>query len=69
MDRGAWQVYSPWGRKESGMTEQLSYIYKYVCVCECVCVYVIEYHSAIKNTEILPFAATWTYLEGIMPKF
>ena len=31
MDRGAWQVYSPWGRKESGMTEQLSYIYKCVC--------------------------------------
>ena len=24
MDRGAWQAYSPWGRKESGTTERLS---------------------------------------------
>ena len=24
MDRGAWQGYSPRGRKESGMTERLS---------------------------------------------
>ena len=24
MDRGAWQGYSPWGRKESDMTEQLT---------------------------------------------
>ena len=24
MDRGAWQGYSPWGRKESDMTERLS---------------------------------------------
>ena len=23
MNRGAWQVYSPWGRKESDTTEQL----------------------------------------------
>ena len=26
----------------------------------------MEYYSAIKN-EILPFVATWMYLEGIMP--
>ena len=24
MDRGAWWAYSPWGRKESDTTEQLS---------------------------------------------
>ena len=24
MDRGAWRAYSPWGRKESDMTELLS---------------------------------------------
>ena len=24
MDRGAWQVYSPWGHKESDTTERLS---------------------------------------------
>ena len=38
MDRRDWQAYSPWGCKESGTTEQLSYICMYVRVC--VCMYV-----------------------------
>ena len=36
------------------------------CVCVCVCVYAIEYYSAIKNDEILPFATTWIDTESIM---
>ena len=41
-----------------------------VCVCVCVCVcgelQTVEYDSAIKKNEILPFATTWMELEGIM---
>ena len=29
-------------------------------------IYTMEYYSAIKNNEILPFATTWMELEGIM---
>ena len=30
------------------------------------CIYTMEYYSAIKMDEILPFATTWMELEGIM---
>jgi len=31
-----------------------------------VCTYTMEYYSAVKENEILPFATTWMTLEGIM---
>ena len=29
------------------------------------CTYTVEYHSAIKRNEIMPFAATWMDLESV----
>ena len=30
------------------------------------CIYTMEYYSAIRRKQILPFATTWMELEGIM---
>ena len=30
------------------------------------CIYVMEYHSAVRKNDILPFATTWMDLEHIM---
>ena len=45
MDRGAWwAVYSPWGHKESDMTETTKYI--------CVCVYICMFRSIARRKKL-----------------
>ena len=42
--------------------KKMWYIYTHIYVCVCVCIYIythtIEYHSAIKENEILPLVTT-----------
>ena len=45
------------------------YIYTqsiYVYVCVCIHRHTVEYYSAIKEKKIMPFAAKWMDLEGII---
>ena len=37
-----------------------------MCVCTYKRTYTIKYYAAIKKNKILPLAATWIELEGIM---
>ena len=42
-----------------------------MCVCVCVYtyiyIYIYIYYSAVKKNKVIPFAATWTDLEVIVP--
>ena len=40
----------------------------FIYVCVCMCVWVMEYCSAVKKNEIMPFIATWMDLEIILSK-
>ena len=42
------------------------YIYIYIYIHIYIYIYIMEYYSAIKKSEILPFATTWMDLEVIM---
>ena len=45
---------------------QYIYIYIYIYICSICSIYTMEYYSAIKKNEILPFVTIRTDLEGIM---
>ena len=46
--------------------KKIWYIYLYTHTHTHTQTHTMEYYSAIKTNEILPFAATWLTLEGIM---
>ena len=41
-------------------------VYIYICVYTHTHTHTMEYYSAIKKNEVLPFVTTWMDLEGIM---
>jgi len=50
------------------MDKDVQYIYN-ICIVyiqHMHTIYTMEYYSAIKNNEVLPFATTWMDSEGIM---
>ena len=48
------------------MDEKENVIYVYIHADKHTYTHTLEYHSAIKKNEIMPFGPTWVDLEGVM---
>ena len=48
------------------MKKKMGYMCIYMQIHTHTHTHTLEYHSAIKKNEIMPFGATWVDLEGIM---
>ena len=54
---GLFTIVTTWKQPKCALTEEWIKVW---------CIYTMEYYSAIKKNEIMPFAATWMDVESVI---